>query len=110
MDPGGATFERSRGRRRPAASRSSALQPGRFMSGPLGVMSVVLLESAVGAAVVLWASGVWGVVKRGFFLLTGSTVALCALAAFQLLRTQAGDGAVPAAGVWVLGALTALAW
>lgn len=80
------------------------------MSGPLGVMSVVLLESAVGGAVVLWASGVWGVVKRGFFLLTGTTIALCALTAFQLLRTQSGAGAVPAAGVWALGALTALAW
>ncbi|MBW3602523.1 MAG: hypothetical protein KY434_07485 [Actinobacteria bacterium] len=79
------------------------------MSGPLGIMSVVLLESAVGGAVVLWASGVWGVVRRGFFLLTGTTIALCALAALQLLRTQSGAGAAPA-GVWALGVFTALAW
>ncbi|MDP8977891.1 MAG: hypothetical protein M3N17_04855 [Actinomycetota bacterium] len=80
------------------------------MSGPLGIMSVVLLEGAVGGAFVLWASGVWGAVKRGFFLLTGTTIALCALGALQLLRTQSGAGTVPAAGVWALGAFTVLAW
>lgn len=48
------------------------------MSGAAGVMSVILLETAVGGAVVMWAGGVWGVVRRGFFLLTGIFLALCA--------------------------------
>ncbi len=54
------------------------------MSGPAGVMSVILLESAVGGAVVLAAGGVWGVVRRGFFLVTGVTLALCAAGAWAI--------------------------
>ncbi|MDP8971567.1 MAG: hypothetical protein M3N52_13915 [Actinomycetota bacterium] len=54
------------------------------MAGPVGVMAIILLETAVGGAVVLWAIGVWGVVRRGFFLLTGIIVALCALGAWSL--------------------------
>jgi hypothetical protein len=57
------------------------------MSGPLGVMAVILLEAAVGGAVVLWASGVWGAVRRGFFLLTGVTLALCAVGAWAVSRS-----------------------
>ena len=57
------------------------------MRGPLGVMSVLLLEAAVGGAVVLWASGVWGHVRRGFFLLQGGTVALCAWGAWATSRS-----------------------
>jgi hypothetical protein len=56
------------------------------MSGPLGVTAVILLEAAAGGAVVLWASGVWGAVRRGFFLLTGVTVALCAVGAWAVAR------------------------
>lgn len=67
------------------------------MSGPLGVMCVLLLEAAVGGAVILWAAGVWGAVRRGFFLLTGATVALCAVGAWAIARAElpaAGNGAV----------------
>jgi hypothetical protein len=56
------------------------------MSGPLGVMAVLLLETAVGGAVVLWANGVWGAVRRGFFVLTGVTLALCAAGAWAITR------------------------
>jgi hypothetical protein len=49
-------------------------------------MSVLLLEAAAGGAVVLWASGVWGRVRRGFFLLQGVTVALCAWGAWATAR------------------------
>jgi hypothetical protein len=58
------------------------------MSGPLGVIAIILLEGAVGGAVVLWATGVWGVVRRGFFLLTGITVALCATGAWAVTRGE----------------------
>lgn len=70
------------------------------MSGPLGVMSVILLEAAVGGAVVLWASGVWGAVRRGFFVLTGSTLALCAVGAWAVTRGQAAGPEVTALGVF----------
>lgn len=57
------------------------------MSGSLGVMSVILLETAAGGAVVLWASGVWGHVRRGFFLLIGISIALCAAGSWALTRS-----------------------
>lgn len=61
------------------------------MSGPAGVMSVILLETAVGGAVVMWAGGVWGVVRRGFFVLTGVFLALCAAGAWALVRGEGGN-------------------
>jgi len=54
-------------------------------------MSVILLETAVGGSVVLWASGVWGSVRRGFFLLMGISLILCALGAWALTRTVVQD-------------------
>lgn len=70
------------------------------MSGPLGVMSVLLLEAAVGGAVILWASGVWGAVRRGFFVLTGTTLTLSALGAWAITRGQAAGPEVAALGVF----------
>lgn len=70
------------------------------MSGPLGVMSVILLEAAVGGAVVLWASGVWGAVRRGFFVLTGTTLALCAVGAWAITRGQVAGPEVTVLGVF----------
>lgn len=70
------------------------------MSGPLGVMSVILLEAAVGGAVVLWASGVWGAVRRGFFVLIGSTLALSAVGAWAITRGQVAGTDVNALGVF----------
>lgn len=72
------------------------------MSGPTGVMAVILLEAAVGGSIVLWASGVWGEVRRGFFLLTGITVALCAAGAWALVRSEPA-AADPDGGRVVLG-------
>lgn len=70
------------------------------MSGPLGVMSVILLEAAVGGAVVLWASGVWGAVRRGFFLLIGSTLALSAIGAWAITRSQVSGPQVTVLGIF----------
>lgn len=50
------------------------------------MVSVLLLEAAAGGAVVLWASGVWGKVRKGFFVLTGVTVAVCAWGAWAAAR------------------------
>lgn len=67
------------------------------MSGALGVMAVVLLETAVGGAAVLWTSGVYGKVRRGFFLLTGITVALCAVGAWAVTRSAIEEARFQAA-------------
>lgn len=71
------------------------------MDGATGVMAIILLETAVGSAVLLWASGVWGVVRRGFFLLTGVTIALCAAGAWAI--TAAETTTAPATGRALLG-------
>ena len=68
------------------------------MRGPLGVVSVLLLEAAAGGAVVLWGSGVWGHVRKGFFLLQGITVALCAWGAWATARAGIAAAAGPSQG------------
>ncbi|HUH06589.1 MAG TPA: hypothetical protein VML96_02170 [Egibacteraceae bacterium] len=81
------------------------------MSGPLGVMAVILLEAAAGGAAVLWAAGVWGAVRRGFFLLTGITIAVCALGAWAIARMAAATSDAPELrrAVLALGAFAGLA-
>ncbi|MDQ3973707.1 MAG: hypothetical protein M3276_05140 [Actinomycetota bacterium] len=74
------------------------------MSGPFGVMSIILLEAAAGGALVLWATGTWGAVRRGFFLLTGVTVTLCAFGAWSL----AASGVRSAEAAWAAGAVAAV--
>lgn len=64
------------------------------MDGSTGVMAVILLEAAVGGSLILWASGVWGVVRRGFFLLTGLTVAVCAAGTWAIAASQDAGGRV----------------
>ena len=61
------------------------------MSGPLAVMAVLLAETAVGGTVVVWASGVHDVVRRGFFVLSGVILALCAWAAWATARGAVGQ-------------------
>lgn len=51
------------------------------LRGPAGVLAVLLLESALGSLFVMAVAPVWGVVKRGYFLLVGWTVAVCAVLA-----------------------------
>jgi hypothetical protein len=83
-------------------------------------MAVILLEAAVGCSVVLWLGGVWGAVRRGFFLLAGTTTALCALGAWAISRpalseatsaaaARAGAGLALLAGLSVLWPLLLLA-
>ena len=72
------------------------------MSGPLAVMAVLLAETAVGGAVVVWASGVRGAVRRGFLLLSGVTITLCAWGAWATARGAVGMDATPAESRMVL--------
>ena len=76
------------------------------MSGATGVMAIILLETAVGGAVLLWASGVYGAVRRGFFALTGCTIAACAAGAWAITRAEltpgVAAGALPALAVFTV--------
>ncbi len=80
-------------------------------NGSRGVFAVILLEIALGSLAVLWVTPVWGVVKRGFFLLVASTVAVCAvlgqLAASGPLDRLTGAGRATAA-LWAFSALSVL--
>ncbi|HVE77959.1 MAG TPA: hypothetical protein VNA89_03805 [Gemmatimonadaceae bacterium] len=49
------------------------------LAGSRTVFAVILLEIALGSVAVLWVTPVWGVVKRGFFLLVASTALTCAV-------------------------------
>lgn len=70
-------------------------------------MAVILLEAAVGGAVVLWGTGVWGNVRRGFFVLTGVTLGLCAAGSWAILRGEVAAVGNPPASASAL--VTALA-
>jgi hypothetical protein len=79
------------------------------MNGATGVMAIILAETAVGASVLLFASGVWGVVRRGFFLLTGVTVALCAAGAWAITASETAADASGSRAATALGVFTAVA-
>jgi hypothetical protein len=75
------------------------------MDGPSGVIALVLIETAAGGTALLWLGGVWGAVRRGFFVLTESVTLGCAL-----LATLAAAGAAdPASGPARLAVLLAAA-
>lgn len=59
------------------------------MEGPSATIALVLAETAAGGTAILWLGGLWGSVKRGFFLLTGAALLL-----FALLATLAIGSAV----------------
>jgi hypothetical protein len=77
--------------------------------GPAGVLAVILLEFALGSLAVLVVAPVWGVVKRGYFLLVGWSVVVAAL----LARLSAGGalsriGSKASVADWSLWAFVAL--
>lgn len=63
------------------------------MRGPSGVLALVLAETAAGTAAVVWIAPLWGAVKRGFFILTGTVAFGCALLAALSLSVATTDGA-----------------
>jgi hypothetical protein len=66
------------------------------VSGPLAVMAVLLAETAVGGTVVTLTSGVHGAVRRGFLLLSGVILALCAWGAWAAASSSLGPSPTPA--------------
>ena len=79
--------------------------------GSGSVFAVILLEIALGSLGALWVTPVWGVVKKGFFVLVASTVAVCAvlgqLAASGPLGEASGAGRASAA-LWAFSVLSVL--
>jgi hypothetical protein len=86
------------------------------VSGPAGVLALVLIETAAGAAALLFLTPLWSEVKRGFFLLVGLVIlvlaggaAAAAAGGFDAAHRSAGrlaDGLALATGgltlVWMI--------
>src|SRR5207237_707035 len=66
------------------------------VTGPAGVMALVLAETAAGAAAFLFLTPLWREVKPGFFYLTGSIVLLLALGTAGSARAALVAGSDPA--------------
>jgi hypothetical protein len=49
------------------------------MEGPSATVALILAEAALGGTALSWLGGLWGSVKRGFFLLTGASALTLAL-------------------------------
>jgi hypothetical protein len=82
------------------------------VSGPTGVITVVLFETALGSLALLWAAPLWGVVRPGFFKLVGATVLACAglawLAGHTALEAAGPDGRAAARWLAVFAAAVLL--
>lgn len=81
------------------------------MNGPAGVLSLVLAETAVGGAAVLWLIPVWGRVRPAFYKLVGSVLAAAAGLAWLAARDPlGGPRAAGARGVafWLLAGTAAV--
>src|SRR5689334_2392166 len=78
--------------------------------GPAGVLAVILLEVALGSLATLVIAPVWGVVKRGYFLLVGWSALVCAvLAALTARGALDRAGSHAGVGFWLLAGLSAVA-
>lgn len=81
--------------------------------GPAGVLAVILLEFALGSLGVLVVAPVWGVVKRGYFLLVGWSVVVCALlarlAAGGALSRIGSEGTLASTSMWAFTGLSVVA-
>ena len=68
------------------------------VNGPAGVTALVLAETVVGGLVLLFATPLWNELKRGFFTLTGSVLAVLSLATWGAAAAALVPGSE--AGVW----------
>jgi hypothetical protein len=68
------------------------------VSGPAGVTALVLAETVAGGLFLLFATPLWNEVKRGFFTLTGSILAVLSLAAWGAAAAARVPGSQ--AGAW----------
>jgi hypothetical protein len=72
------------------------------------VIALVLAETAAGGTALLWLAGLWGSVKRGFFILSGSVALACALLATAAVSGSIDGGGTDAKVVVLLGTGTCL--
>lgn len=81
------------------------------MSGPAGVMALVLAQTLAGGLILVFVSPLWSEVKRGFFKLTGSILIAIGLACWASIRSAiaAAGPDSPGADAASLAATTALA-
>jgi hypothetical protein len=77
-------------------------------------MALVLAETAVGGLLVLWVTPTWGVLRTGFFKLTGAVLAACAvlgwLSASGPLRAATGDAHTVAYRLLAAFAIAVVLW
>jgi hypothetical protein len=78
------------------------------MKGPSGVMALVLAETAAGGSALLWLSGLWGSVKRGFFVLVTSVTLGCALLATLAASAGGHDAGAQGRAAVLLGLATSI--
>jgi hypothetical protein len=77
------------------------------MKGSAGVMALVLAETTAGGIAFLWATPLWGEVKRGFFKVTGAVVLTLGIATRYSVAAALVEGS--GAGRWSLHLTTWLA-
>jgi hypothetical protein len=61
------------------------------VEGAAATVALVLAEAAAGATALLWLGGVWGHVRRGFFVLTGASALVCVLLATLAASSAASE-------------------
>lgn len=76
------------------------------MSGPAGVLALVLAETAAGGAALLFLTPLWGEVKRGFFKLTGATLLVLGLSAWGSVSASRAPGPEGDWALWLAAAFT----
>lgn len=83
------------------------------LTSPAWVLAVIMLEFALGSLAVLVLAPVWGVVKRGYFLLVGWSVVvgalLARLAAGGALSDLGSRGRTASLSLWAFVGLSAVA-
>lgn len=92
---------------RPGADEARLVR-GLNVRGPSGVMALVLAETAAGATALLWLSGLWGAVKRGFFVLVTSAALGCALLATLAASAGQNDAGAEGRAAVLLGLATSI--
>jgi len=72
-------------------------------------MALVLAETAVGGLFVLWVTPTWGVLRTGFFKLTGGVLAVCGVLAWLAARgpLRSASGGTHDVEAWLLAAFAA---
>lgn len=72
------------------------------------MMALVLAETAAGGTALLWLAGLWGSVKRGFFVLVTSVALGCALLATLAASAGGNDAGAAGRAVVRLGVATSI--